>query len=155
MLIINIQWFFSLCSTLMSRNTVKIIIIRKMDVSSQTFQDDTHANPHTHAHFLCFSEDCLCSTLKWCNTLFIIYDLYRPARLWLRNIWKRQYFVTHLCDPTVCLSVCLLGGVHPSMAISILLPDVYTRKHSDGFPPQLCCGMNCVHLFITEDPLVE
>lgn len=36
----------------MSRNTVKIMIIRKMDVSSQTFQDDTHANTDTDTHTL-------------------------------------------------------------------------------------------------------
>lgn len=99
----------------------------------------------------------LCSTLKWCNTVFVIFDWFarhgdaQLTRLWRErkrerkktaNQWKMQYFV-HICVIHTHLSVCtplcvkclvlIVSGQCCSliMAISIL---IYKAKQiSFGF----------------------
>lgn len=99
----------------------------------------------------------LCSTLKWCNTVFVISDWFarhgdaQLTRLWRErkrerkktaNQWKMQYFV-HICVIHTHLSVCtplcvkclvlIVSGQCCSliMAISIL---IYKAKQiSFGF----------------------
>lgn len=100
--------FFSLCSTLMSRNTVINNNMKKNQKNGR--QRPNISGWHTHTHTRSVSEDCLCSTLKWCNTVFIICNLWfvQTAQTLIDKHMKKGNTLLHTC--VVLLSVCLSVG---------------------------------------------
>lgn len=97
----------------------------------------------------------LCSTLKWCNTIFLTCDLYRRSRFYIRKnqsvikgntrVWPvRPSVRLSVFVQTHCPYVC---GVLSVMAISILHLDIYKTKKSLNFIVEWLS----VLLFITEE----